>query len=91
MKEELKAEFQMLISLAESFGEDEEECAGNLQHAFNVLYNGEKQSENLFVPIQENNKYVVSIINCAADYAYDEILKKRVYAFYERAFDILVG
>lgn len=90
-KEDIKLEFDMLISYAKSFGEDEEECWGNLEHAYDVLYNGAKQCDDPFTPKRDDNEYIVGIIGCAADYAYDENLQMRTRSFYERAWDILVG
>lgn len=91
MKEEIKLEFQLLIDFALSFGEDEEECLENLQHAFNVLYNDEEQCDDFFSPERDNNEYIVGIIRCAADYAYNENLQFRVCEFYGKAWDILIG
>ena len=91
MKEEIRLEFQLLIDLAKSFGEDEEECWGNLEHAYDVLYNGKEQIDDPFTPKRDNNEYIVGIIGCAADYAYDEKLQFKVREFYGKAYDILVG
>lgn len=90
-KEDIKLEFSMLIDYAKSFGEDEEECWGNLEHAYNVLYEEESPTDDPFLPERSNEEYLVGIIGCAADYAYDEKLQFRVRAFYEKAWDILIG
>lgn len=91
MKEELRIEFQTLIDFAKSFGEDEEECWGNLEHAYNVLYNNEEQADDLFSPERDNNEYVVGIIGDASEYAYDDKLRTWTKNFYEKAWDILIG
>ena len=82
MKEELKK----LIAFAKSFGENEEECSGNLQHIYDVLYNGAEQEDNLFAPVQEKSEYAICRIYLAMDFAYDEKLKNAIDAFIKKFF-----